>query len=84
MLEGGRKSAKIGLEMEVTIGGDAAKSGKNTHLLMIMCVRFKLSREVQTFQKFLSQSGQICLVFSRAVHFSNIFNVTSIESMCIF
>ena len=33
MLEGGRKSAKYGLAMGVTIGGDAAKSGKNTHLL---------------------------------------------------
>ena len=39
MLEGGRKSTKIGVAMEVTIGGDAAKSGKNTHLLVIMRVR---------------------------------------------
>ena len=30
---------KIVLAMGVTIGGDAAKSGKNTHLLVIMRVR---------------------------------------------
>ena len=39
VLEGGRKSTQIGLAFGVTIGGDAAKSGKNTHLLAIMCVR---------------------------------------------
>ena len=31
MLEGGHKSAKIGLAMGVTIGYDATKFGKNTH-----------------------------------------------------
>ena len=39
MLEGGHKSTKIGLEMGVTIGGDDAKSGNNTHLLVIMRLR---------------------------------------------
>ena len=39
MLEGGCKSAKNGLAIEVKIGGDAAKSGKKTHLLVIMRVR---------------------------------------------
>ena len=39
VLEGGRKSAQIGLAMGVTIGCDAAKSVKNTHLLVIMRVR---------------------------------------------
>ena len=39
VLEGGRKSTNIRLAMGVTIGGDAAKSVKNTHLLVIMCVR---------------------------------------------
>ena len=39
VLEGGHKIAKIGLAMGVAIGGAAAKSGKNTHLLVIMRVR---------------------------------------------
>ena len=39
VFEGGHKSTKIELTVGVTIGGDAAKSGKNTHLLVIMCVR---------------------------------------------
>ena len=39
VLEGGRKSTKNGLVMGVTIGGDAAKSGKNTHLFVIIRVR---------------------------------------------
>ena len=39
LLEGVRKSTKIGLAMGVKIGGDSAKSGKNTHLLVIMHVR---------------------------------------------
>ena len=39
VLEGGHKYTKIGLAMGVTIGGDAAKSGENTHLLVIMGVR---------------------------------------------
>ena len=39
VLEGGRKSTKNGIAMGVTIGGDAEKSGRNTHLLGIMCVR---------------------------------------------
>ena len=39
LLEGGRKYTKIGLAMGVTIGGDAHKSGKNTHLLVVMRVR---------------------------------------------
>ena len=38
MLEGGRKYEKIGLVIGVTIGGDAAKSGNNTHLLVMMRV----------------------------------------------
>ena len=37
--EGGHKSANIGLAMGVAIGGAAAKSGKNTNLLVIMRVR---------------------------------------------
>ena len=44
VLEGGRKSTKIGLAMGLTIGGDAAKSGKNTHLLVIM--RMRLSQKI--------------------------------------
>ena len=36
---GGRKSTKIGLEIRVIIGVDDAKSGKTTHLLVIMRVR---------------------------------------------
>ena len=44
VLEGGRKCTKIGLEMGVTIGGDAAKSDKNTHLLVIM--RMRLSQKI--------------------------------------
>ena len=39
VLEGERKSSKIGLAMGVNIGVDAAKSDKNTHLLVIMRVR---------------------------------------------
>ena len=35
---------KIGLAMGITIGGDATKSGKNTHLLVIM--RMKLSKKI--------------------------------------
>ena len=38
-LEGGRKYTKVGLAMGVTIGGDSAKSGENTHLLVKMCMR---------------------------------------------
>ena len=38
MLEGGRKPLKIGLEIGVTIGGDADKIGNNTHLLVVMRV----------------------------------------------
>ena len=30
---------KFGLAMEVKIVGGAAKSGKNTHLLVVICVR---------------------------------------------
>ena len=44
VLEGGSKSTKIGLAMGLTIGGDAAKSGKNTHLLVIM--RMRLSQKI--------------------------------------
>ena len=36
VLEGGPKTAKNGLAMGVTNGGAAAKSGKNTHLLVII------------------------------------------------
>ena len=36
VLEGERKSTKNGLAMVVTIGGEAAKNGKNTYLLVIM------------------------------------------------
>ena len=39
MSEGDRKSTKNGLATGVTIGGDAAKSGKDTHLLVVMRVR---------------------------------------------
>ena len=39
MLEGEKISTKIGLAMGVTIGGDAAKIGKNTNFLVIMRVR---------------------------------------------
>ena len=39
VFEGGHKSEKNGLEMGVTIGGDAAKSVKNNHLLVVMCMR---------------------------------------------
>ena len=39
VLGGGRKSTNIRLAMGVKTGGDAAKSGKNTNLLVIMCVR---------------------------------------------
>ena len=39
VLEGGRKSTKKVLTMGVTNGGGAAKIGKNTRLLVIMCVR---------------------------------------------
>ena len=39
VLEGGRKSTNIGLLMGATIEGDASKSGKNTHLSVIMSVR---------------------------------------------
>ena len=38
VLEGGHKSTKNGIAMGVKIGGDAAKSVKNTHLLVIMRV----------------------------------------------
>ena len=39
MLEEGRKYVNMGLAVGVTIGGDAAKIGKKTHLLVIMHVR---------------------------------------------
>ena len=39
MLEGERKYKNIVLAMGITIGGDTEKSGKNTHLLVIICVR---------------------------------------------
>ena len=39
MLEGGRKFIKSGIAMGATIMSDAGKSGKNTHLLVVMCVR---------------------------------------------
>ena len=35
---------RIGLETGVTIGGDATKSGKNTHLLVVM--RMGLSQKI--------------------------------------
>ena len=38
-MEGDQKYTKVGLSMGVTIGGGAAKSGNNTNLLLIMCVR---------------------------------------------
>ena len=44
MLEGEGKSTKIGLAMGVTIGGYAAKSGNNTHLLVVM--RVMLSQNI--------------------------------------
>ena len=39
MLEGGHKISKIEPAMGVTIGGDAVKIGKNTHLLVMLRVR---------------------------------------------
>ena len=39
MFEGEHKYTKIGLAMGVTIGVDAAKSGNNTHFLVVMRVR---------------------------------------------
>ena len=39
VLEGEHKSKKNGIVTVVTIGGDATKSGKNTHLLVVMRVR---------------------------------------------
>ena len=44
----GRKYTKNGLAMGVTIGGDATKSGKNTHLLVIMHVVLEDSQTVYT------------------------------------
>ena len=44
MLEGGHKSTKIGLEMEVTIEVDAEEIGNNTHLLVI--IRMRLSQKI--------------------------------------
>ena len=38
VLEGDLKSTRLGLAMGVTIWGDDAKSGKNTHLLVVMHV----------------------------------------------
>ena len=38
MLEGGHIATKIGLEIGVIIGGDAAKIGNNTHLLVVVRV----------------------------------------------
>ena len=40
----GHKSTKTGLAMGVTIGGDTTKSGKNTHLLVIM--RMRISQKI--------------------------------------
>ena len=39
MLKGGRKYSKIGIAMGMKIGDYAAKSGKNTHLLVIINAR---------------------------------------------
>ena len=39
VLEGGHKSTKNGLAMGVTISCGASKSGKDTHLLVVMRVR---------------------------------------------
>ena len=39
VLEGVHKYTNIGLAMGVKIGRDSAKSGNNTHLLVIICVR---------------------------------------------
>ena len=39
VLEAEHKSTKNGIAMGVTIGSDAAKSGKITNLLVVMCVR---------------------------------------------
>ena len=44
VLEGGHKSTKIGLAMGVKIEGDAAKSGKITHLLVLM--RLRISQKI--------------------------------------
>ena len=40
----GAQIYKIGLEMGVTIGGGAAKSGKKTHLLADICTHHPISR----------------------------------------
>ena len=39
VLERGQKSKKLGLELGVTIGGDAVKISRDTHLLVIIRVR---------------------------------------------
>ena len=39
MLKEGQETTKNGLAMEVKIGGDAAKSGNNTNLLVIIHMR---------------------------------------------
>ena len=44
MLEGDRRYTRNGLEMGVKNWGDAEKSGKNTHLIVIM--RVKLSQKI--------------------------------------
>ena len=50
VLEGGHKFANFGLSMGVAIGGAAAKSGKNTNLLVIV-VRVRLLDESDSIQK---------------------------------
>ena len=49
MLDGGIKSTNIGLEFGMTIGDDATKNGKNTHLLVI--VRVGLLQKIGLIQK---------------------------------
>ena len=39
VLGGGHKFTKIGLAMGTTIGGNAAKSGKKNHFLVVRCLR---------------------------------------------
>ena len=64
MLKGGRKSTKTELEIGVPIGGDATKTDKNTHLLVI--IRVKLSQK--TFLLDLTNFTQ----FNKGNHWENI------------
>ena len=70
MLEGGRKSTKIGLAMGMKIGGDTTKIGNNTHLLVTMRVR--LSQKIGLLdltnwtrfkkRKWLEKRTKVCVI----------------------